>query len=574
MFDKKSEGGKKSFKKLLVCIPVLVVVAVAVAAVVLMGGFGGSVTFQDPLVERCVRLTLEKEADEPITKKECASIEKLLIDCDLDVSCADWPEAVNYIDLCDLQYLTGLKELIIDNDVARDTLGNMDAIANCRKLEELTIHYNPVVTPYVGINPMGYKYMAGIVEELPKLEYLDLGYTVPEEYQELLAGDKKDLTFAEKEAVSVIQEVNDFSGTRMYTRDMEEYEKAWSYDEQDNMGTAMMEVADIGELEAFLEELSEDAEDICIYYTGDEAIDMELFADFAHLKTLTVFCDWFLVGAKEDQAVEINNLDALADNKELFSLNLCWAKGDFEEIGELSQLKELSLYGCVFEEPDFLGDLSELRELTILYNDCEDLEDYINDSGEQLSNLRFLRVWYDEFSDYKGIEEYPNLEVLSTYSNGYPSTLKYIAKCPRLKALTLVAMEEEVDISDLEELKTLEYLNVTRTNTSVKEIEGVEEVLKLPNLVSILLPSRSYLGDDYEDEVNDLIDIAADHPKLSLVVLNPYLYSWLDGDLMLQLELEGMDFEKLYDEGIMCSMHDLKLLENSDLYSTIDELME
>ena len=83
--------------------------------------------------------------------------------------------------MCDLRYLTGLEELYIDNNVKVDYLANMDVITNCKELEKLCMQYNPIMYYSDGEVGRGYKYLLKIIEQLPELEYLDLGYFVPKQ---------------------------------------------------------------------------------------------------------------------------------------------------------------------------------------------------------------------------------------------------------------------------------------------------------------------------------------------------------------------------------------------------------
>jgi len=547
--------------------------AVVIIAVVCVGFLfsDSEITFQDPLVERCVRLTLDKGADEPITKKECAAIEELLIDCDLDISgtlnlvTASW-DAANYIDLCDLQYLTGLKELVIDNHVSRDMLVNLDAMSHCRKLEKLTMQYNPSENYHDGALPMGYKYLAEIIAQLPELEELDLGYMVAEEHQQLLMGDNTKLEIVnDSDPFMVLQNTSTF-----YPADMNSYLNGWSYaynEDSTHSRTLHVRIGDQDELEEFLDTLPRKTEDICIYYSG-ESLDLEPVSDFKHLKTLTIVCP-FRVYSYGD--TRLKNLDALAANKDLFSLNLCGVNGDFEEIGSLTQLKELSLSFCLFEDTDFLKSLTNLRELSFTINDYCDLLDYIKDNGDRHEALSFLRIYtLNDTMTYKGLAALPNLETLSLYSD--ISTMKYIAQCSKLKHFSFeTAGKDRLDLSDLTQLDALEYLYINQMNRP-EPLEGVEEILALPNMTSLTLPTVAFTEENEYKVMNSWIDAAVKNASVSYLMMNRRLFH--DMTLNGQDIHEMLDINKLYDAQIICGGYDLSLIKLPGKYSTIDDVFQ
>lgn len=60
----------------------IVTLLILICAACICGGCSSNVDFQDPLVERCVREALGKVEKDPVTKKECADLKELKIDCD------------------------------------------------------------------------------------------------------------------------------------------------------------------------------------------------------------------------------------------------------------------------------------------------------------------------------------------------------------------------------------------------------------------------------------------------------------------------------------------------------------
>lgn len=558
---------------------VVIYLGILLGTILCCGGcglFSKKVEFEDPLVERCVRMTLGKEEDETIREKDCAKLEKLLIDCDLDAGLTmdynyfSGAASANYIDLCDLQYMTGLKELVIDNQVRRDLLVNIDAIENCIKLEELSLKYNPIEVNYFGMAPMGYKYMAGILSRLPKLEYLNLGYEVAEEHRELLAGDNDNLEFEDDFNGVAYTQVVELAQSRIIpVQDIDEYIEAWKYEEKEldletvKQGNVVMEIEDEDQLEEFLDELPDNTEDICIYYKGTEDIDAELFTRFSELKTLSLIKQLQIAESVENAGVEVKKLNTLAENKYLFALNLSGIIFDEEELKEVTGLKELSLYECMFDNADFLECMPGLRELTVMGNYSKELQDYLEDNGEKMNSLKFLRVHCDKPSNYKGIEKYENLETLSILSQGAATSWKYIAQCPKLKYLSVEINEDALELEDLAETESLEYLFVANL-TAVKEVSGVEEVIAMPAMRSFVL-SATVSGQEnteaYYEEINDGIKAATDSETMSFfipygVILQDRFTTWNRENVY-----DILDLEKLYRKDILCGGYDRLMIK-------------
>jgi len=551
------------------------------------GLFSKEVEFQDPLVERCVRMTLEKDADEKITEKECASIEELLIDCDLDIGLtfnmmfASVPAApANYIDLCDLKYMTGLKALVIDNRIERDNLVNMDVIANCKELEELTMQYNALNYKYYTGAPKGYRYLSGILKDLPELKYINLGYPVPSEYQEMLAGENTDLDFEddfEEGITGLSSNYSLFAGAE----DAEEYVQEWDYTYEKIIGddeyrkNQLMIIEDENQLEDFLEELPKDIEDICIAYSP-QSIDMELFTEYEHLKTITVIANESMIGSMDaDEFRKIKNLDSLEACKELFALNLCRFEFDPSEMEMLTQIRELSLWQCVFEEADFLGNMPELRELVVYGNDGRKLPDYLEDNGENHEKLKYLAYENHKTSAFRGIEDYINLETLLVYFGSNPTTFENIAQCKNLKNLYIDSVEKEWDISDLKQCEQLETL-VIYSSIPADKIDGIEEVLEIPKLVTLSLPIYSGWGeasDDMVEEINEYIDIAVQSDTLSCVM--PELGAVFTNAGSPRYATFGqIDLDKLHEEEIMTGIVEAIMFGRPDKFPTWKDAKE
>lgn len=556
----------------------------AAGSVLTACGSNNAVEFQDPLVERCVRIELGKEDGETITAKECASLEKLTIDCDLEYSYVNnWYTMVvtdcgSYVDLCDLEHMTGLKELVIDNDVSRDMFVNLDSIKECTKLESLSVRYNPMETSYYGTIPMGYKYLADIIEEMPKLTYLNLGYPVAKEHQDQLAGDNDGLKFEKNHPENAYYNRivnNDVIGsdTRiMETKDIDEYSAYWTYGYNENelrKEPYVLVVNSQEELDELFRQLSEDTEDLHIQYGKIEeggSLDVQGVEKFTKLKTFSLYKTVYTMGDNsiEEKVLEVDNLDALASCQELYSVSLCGVKGDLDALASMAQIKELGLSKCAFDSADFLEEMSGLRELVVVYNECDELQEYLLDNGEAFEELKYLRYEGGETSDYKGIEKYPNLESVSiAYSCGVED-VKYLAQCPKLAYLFFGTQEESLDIEELEDLVPLKYLYIDGMG-NMEELDGVEDVVGT-RIISLYMPHMKY---DLKD-VNNWIEAAGKNENLSCFI--PHR-TFIDGFTMDEGHSK-LDYEDLYEQGVMCRFADVWMCMDPEKYPTIDEAME
>ena len=491
MTVRKSGGAKENVRRGFWVTILLLMMTMALAAC----GKSDEVTFRDPLVERCVREELGKTATDAVTKSECAKLKELTItstkDVGLELNLLRLDVGIqNFVDLSDLQYFTGLRELTIVPFDERleyaDSYVGWSAIKACKDLRKLTIS---VGKTYVE-EKLGYKFLADVLKELPKLETLELGYEVPERYQTYLKGENKELTI-DCEA---------------------EVEDAITY---------WVPIA-IGMRD--LEELTGDEEDVIIRFEPGVEVDLSYFADFKNLKTLTLWGSITydageLRKYEKDQLFHIKNVDALKDNKELFALNVSGAYGDFDGIGELSQLKELSIVQCLVGEPEFLKKLPELRELTFRLNYADEFPDYVTEKN--LPNLAFLRANVMEFDDLSDVAKMKKLKMLSlkqaigvTYRDEESVPTSEIAKCANLKYLEL-EQRNGASLKPLEQLKNLEYLYVR----SVERMTGLSSLMELPNLYGVYVVTSNM--DPSEEDNKELVK-ASKNPTLSVFINSQY----------------------------------------------------
>lgn len=541
----------------------------------------GAVEFQDPLVERCVRRELGKADGEPVTVEECAMLGQLTIDCDLEYSYINcWTNTsmitvANYVDLSDLKYMTGLRELVIDNDVYRDTLANLDAVTHCADLESLTLQYNPMNTFYSGALPMGYKYLAEITAQLPILKYINLGYPVPAQHQEIVCQGRKNLVFEDDfaEGTYVEQIASPEEWEIVPTQDVDEYLAHWTA-EYDERALYCLEADNQETLDALLEELPEDLEDLHLWVPGIDELDIQGVEKFANLKTFSLLNALPMLTYGNDShpnvALDMAGMDALSSCGELYSVSLAGVKGDFDALMNAPKLKELSVHGCVFDSPEFLGGLTNLRELVIVYNYCENLQEYLLANGSSFENLTYLRTETGDDSDYAGIENYPNLEALSiAYSCGVED-VQYLAQCPKVKYLFFETPNEELDISALKDMESLEYLYINALG-DLEKLTGVEAVVS-SEIVSVVLPC-TYPGSHKEEvftAINSWIDAAVTNPSMSCFIPGRTIYI----DYTAEDAYAKMNFEKLHENGILCRFAEIWLYTRAEEFQTMDQILE
>ena len=461
----------------------------ACMAALLAGCNQKNVQFQDPLVERCVREILGKSAEDPITAVECASIKELKIDCVKGTGLTYHHlklvfERGNYLDLSDLKYLTGLTTLEIYNEPLYDQLFNVDAIANCEKLETLALDYTPVASDYYIPWIYTVKDIEQVVAKLPNLKEFKMQAMLHEEFQNwiLEASGGKEITFTEENLVE----------------DHLLYRNIWPDHKQG--------AYDLSEYD----EIPQDIEDLLLICRAGDEVDFEIFRTFENLKTLTVYSIDAAYGPKDDPLPEdglakIKNVDALQENKGFYSLNLCGMTGDFSGIGRLTQLKELSIVMSRVVNSTFIDRLSELRELTFRSNLSEDFSENLKNAGKNLRWLHYLCVNPYDLSDGEWLSDLQSLDALqlgavSSYLFGEKSDptgriVEELKNCKKLKYFCAwgVRKEGSLDLTPLAEVPNLQYVYVT---DGMAEIRGTSELLEKKGMRSLVLRGKNMTNDE------------------------------------------------------------------------------
>lgn len=393
------------------------------------------VKFEDFLVERCVREALGKGWDEDVTEEELSSMRKLTLSWEKDITLgldfASYNRAYGgYVNLADLKYLTGLEELQLDFYPKSILLENMDAIANCRQLRSLSMPlqlrgYN-YSNGYMG---KGYHYLKDIFAQLPALEMVDFGVTVPGQLQELLQPDEPErkIVFAENE-----ESIYDW---------MMIWDDGHKWPANENViaekGVAVISLDDLmhaAEMKegAERDEYEEDAlqlEDL-IVLVGKETFDCEMLADFRNIKTLTIVG---MSSVLKPPASQVIHLEALAELPYLGALSLYNLETDLAGLAEFPSLRELYLTFCSSKETFGLQRLPLLRELSI-----------IGISDEKRIHVSWPKLW----------ENMPELRYFNGYfvgvdSGSIPNIFTDGKGMVKLETLVLGCTGEEAFMNDI-----------------------------------------------------------------------------------------------------------------------------
>ena len=499
------------------------------------------VEFQDALMERCVREALNKGVGENITAEECAALTSLKIDCSKDYSINYYAQRyhlVSYVDLSDLKYLTGLKELEINNNRPNDVIANLEAITHCTNLEKLSMRVqlgsDSPLTSWGWC--YGYKYLGSIVEKLPNLKTINLNKDIPTAVQSWIRGSNTQLT---------IGNAGDYPYEDTFT------EKG-TLSESEKHGVYYYEK---------LSEIPKDIEDLILVCQNVESLDFNELKDFGNLKTLSVFrpCNIY----DNENKTEIKNVEALSKLKGLYSLTLNGCKGDFTGLGKLSNLKELGIMQSVVEDTSFLKKMENLRELWYYTNLSTDLEDHLSAAAEKLTKLKFIYI-PDELGDYSWLSKISSLEAIrfaetpytQVRESGYSKNLiGELAKCEGVKYLCVDHWRnnefDPLDISGIAKMPNLKLLGFTE---SAGGMTGYDEIIDMPSLVGLVI----YGNEDYEGLIQHCLDRGADNKNLSYifvrnVLVNPYMN---EANMAASLSYFRDTLKKCFDNKLTCGGYD------------------
>ncbi len=560
----------------------LIIAIIAVCVVLLGGGIFGityfvktinqnkPVEFVDFTVERCVREELDIDWDEEITVKDVEKVKKLCISSMYDPTFAisdmeirsHEPIYYGYIDLSDLKKFKNLKELKIDTFGMHDSIVNLDAITECKKLEKLSIPWTNL-SYRSAINPLGYKYWKNIVKELPKLEYLDLGQYFDEHMKEIILdetdndiefyfGDKIDLNndggrnycYQEYDASIIGSKVTLISPwTMMYS---DSYEEMWDYDYKsitkkikdarlsgDYRGTFPTIYTDLEShivdeydpdddefayadnmetLEGRLEKLDKKTEDIIVMYDGEDELDFSVFERFDNLVTLSVFGSCFGEAGYYDYdaltyvttggytGIKAVNLDSLSELENLQVLNLGGFIGDISEVNEIKNLRELSIIDCAPETVDFISELETVKELILTLHCDENKEEFYSDVNEEVTCLDNLK-FYRDYNSYEPETTalYENIDNMKSLETLIVLNSKGLENIVKSQSIkNLYVQGGDVSNISFEKMKNLEQLIFIASVESCLTEIDYDSIVELPNIKMVTYPYSILQNNGFE----------------------------------------------------------------------------
>lgn len=538
----KKEKIHKPFNKklLLVLIPVAIVLIIAIVLSIVLR----PVEFKDEIVALAVHDALGKEPHEDIYIWELNDVEELYIDDSYTVGkyiidAGGTHSFTPYmdIDMSEIARLKNLKELTIVND-RFDKIYCLSALADCKKLESLTMYYQ---TDHVPVNVYlghGCKELLTVIEGCPKLEYINTISEVPMELKENAWELNDDIEFYTRDGLSA---EDNYEATRPvlestyksvtsdgmvvidYTEDPIELE---DYLKEDD-AVALK----VGELSDEDWELITASDSVRALYISED-VDLEVIEGMDNLVSLTI-AGYFAPDSFEWEIKKVENLDVLSSLENLTSLSLfaCDIDGDVEDLDNIDNLKFLSywqmenelpedlkffkdLIGFEYysedDEPDqYLEKMDNLTKLKLMFEDeldvsnlknlryltlCPLLDDDLDMSMiNKLKDLRslYVYIWTNRYatdwSDFKGLDKLENI-----YCNAGLDEPENIAKCKNLTRVYLNLFmghqdEEDYsnvkyDMSEIAELENLSYFGITKADVLMTDynnfsgIKGLREM--------------------------------------------------------------------------------------------------
>ncbi len=551
---------KKTSLIIIGCVVLLCVIAFGVTQLIKLINQNKTVEFVDFTVERCVREELDIDWDEEITVKDVEKVKKLCISSMYDPTFAisdrslgsHEPIYYGYIDLSDLRKLKNLEELEIDTFGVYDSIVNLDAITECKKLEKLSIPWTNCSTSSA-INPLGYKYWQTIVKELPKLEYLDLGQYFDEHMKtivlaetdndiEFYFGNKIDLNYdgernycyQEYDASIITNEVTLMSPwTMMYEDD---YAELWNYeyksveskiknmiqsgdyrgtfptiytdleshlvDEYDPDDDEFAYADNMETLEGRLKKLDKKTEDIIVMYDGEDELDFSIFERFDNLVTLSVFGSCFNEAGYYDYetltyittggytGVKAVNLDSLSELDNLQVLNLGGFIGDISEVKDIKNLRELSIIDCAPETIDFISELDTVKELILTLYCDENKEEFYSDLNKEVTCLENLKL-YRDYNRYEPetTVAYKNIDNMKSLETLIVLNNKGLKNIVESHSLkNLYVHGRDVSNISFEEMENLEQLIFSASVESCLSEIDYDSIVELPNIKMVVYP--------------------------------------------------------------------------------------
>jgi protein phosphatase 1 regulatory subunit 7 len=152
------------------------------------------------------------------------------------------------------------------------------------------------------------------------------------------------------------------------------------------------------------------------------------------------------------------NLQHLRKFKRLKSLRIAGHSKNIDAIGELPQLKHLSLNSIKKIPLDFINKLKKLKTLNLLLGSRDNLNEI---EENQIENLDI--VWIRGFNDLSRISKFPKLKTLKIEDEIQLSKIHFDRVFPQLTDLKIINCKELKSITGLKNLPRLNSLVVYQT---------------------------------------------------------------------------------------------------------------
>ena len=218
--------------------------------------------------------------------------------------------------------------------------------------------------------------------------------------------------------------------------------------------------------------------------------DVEKIGDMNSLKELDFYIN--------DSSID---LSPLADLNNLEKLTISSTHGctdlDTHSLGEIEQLREITLYACDFDI-SFLAELPNIEAITLLKCDVDDISvfkdidtlkvlnvGYINDVDlnylSNLINLEEIVITGYNIRNFEGLKNLINTRrlALCDYDDSRTGDMNMLVEMDRLENIFIAHIKIE-DISPLAELANLRM--ITLIDTDISDIEPLTELKNLSSL--------------------------------------------------------------------------------------------
>ena len=129
------------------------------------------------------------------------------------------------------------------------------------------------------------------------------------------------------------------------------------------------------------------------------------------------------------------------------------------------------------------------------------LTDYNTEEMKYLTELKYLDIGHNEYlHDFSFMEYMPDLEVAIICLGGLHD-LNYVSKCTKLEFLEINTLKPGIDLSPLASLTNLEHLNICYDG----KVTGYEALEHLTKLKRLWIGTHTYIPEDYIEHLREVL---------------------------------------------------------------------